>query len=174
VETGAGAFTVGVLVQANYGRRHQLRVDGVPVGQAIPLDQVPAPAVVAGDGSIIVVVATDAPLHPGQCDRLAQRAGLGLARVGGTGDNGSGDIFFAFSTAHRGLLGADFAATSPPIVDVPVLADAAIGPLFEAVIHATEEAIVNALVAAETMVGCDGVVAHGLDPKRLQELLTAR
>lgn len=172
-----GAFTVGVLVQANYGHRRRLRIDGAPVGRAISLQEVPAPAPAGrppGAGSIIVVVATDAPLLPHQCERLAQRAGLGIARVGGTGANSSGDLFIAFATgnADRPLPGL------PPgggnlVSSVDMLSDEAISPLFEAVIDATEEAIVNALVAAETMTGRDGITAFALPHDRLQDCLHA-
>ena len=109
-----GGWTVGVLVQANYGARHLLRIDGVPVGEVIPASEVPGIRAERarlergepGDGSIIIVVATDAPLLPHQCERLAQRATIGLARVGGIGANSSGDIFLAFATGNRGLPGA--------------------------------------------------------------------
>jgi D-aminopeptidase len=173
-----GGYTVGVLVQANYGRRDWLRIDGVPVGEAIPTDDVPSPYVdtddedaaplpPAGSGSIIVIVATDAPLLPHQCDRLAQRAGLGIARMGGTGANSSGDLFLCFATGNRSLPRTSFRADPRLTADVRVLNDFAIGPLFDATIEATEEAIVNALVAAETMTGRDGITAHALPHDRL-------
>ena len=109
VPASLGGHTVGVLVQANYGKRAWLRVDGVPVGAEIGVDEIPSPfdqatamrPPPAGSGSIIVVVATDAPLLPHQCERIAQRAGLGIARVGGTGGQTSGDLFLAFSTGNR-------------------------------------------------------------------------
>jgi D-aminopeptidase len=168
----AGGYCVGVLVQANYGRRDRLRVDGVPVGQAISADAVPEPGVQArmppGAGSIIVVVATDAPLLPGQCARLAQRAGLGLARAGGTGDDSSGDLFVCFATGNRGLPRLDYAPGKPVAVPVAMVANPYLGVLFEAVIEATEEAILNALVAARTMTGRDGIVAHALEHDRLR------
>lgn len=186
-----GGWTVGVLVQANYGRRAWLRVDGVPVGEAIPISELPSPRVQAEAadaarlgisagpqpadrqeaGSIIVLVATDAPLLPHQCARLAQRAGLGLARVGGTGGNFSGDLFLAWATGNRGLPAQAVHGERPPIVDVRMLLDRAIDPLFDGVIEATEEAIVNALVAAETMVGRDGVTAYALPHHRLLEVM---
>jgi D-aminopeptidase len=153
----AGGYTVGVLVQANFGRRDQLMVAGVPVGREIGCDRVPclsrppAPAAAAGrDGSIIVAVATDAPLMAHQLKRLARRVSLGIARTGGTSGNSSGDIFIAFSTANRGAGRSKDAAT------VSMLPNDRIDPLFEATVQATEEAIVNALVAAETMTGRDG------------------
>ena len=127
--------------------RSLLRIDGVPVGQEIPSDEVPTPtAEAARDGSIIIIVATDAPLLPNQCKRFAQRATIGLARVGGNGDNGSGDLFLAFSTGNRGMDSRD--AYAP--VDRPHVCNRRDQPLFEAVADATEEAIVNALCMATT------------------------
>ena len=165
-----GGWTVGVLLQANHGRRERLTVDGVPV--RITDVPVPTPPELAGAGSVIVIVATDAPLLPHQCRRLAQRAGLGIARTGGAGENSSGDGFLAFSTANRGRLPAGaLGAEPPPVVQIDALADAYITPLFHGVIEATEEAVVNALLAAETMTGRDGVTAHALDPERLRTLL---
>ncbi|MFD1146480.1 DmpA family aminopeptidase [Saccharothrix hoggarensis] len=158
---------VGVLVQANHGRRERFTVNGVPVGrligaQEVPLPAPPGPAVpVPGAGSIIVVVATDAPLLPHQCDRLAQRAAFGIARTGGTGEPTSGDLVIAFSVANRveaGGLGVDV----PREQRVTMLSDNHIGPLFDAVVESVEEAILNALVSARTTVGRDGVVAHAL------------
>ncbi len=175
VEQEHDAFTVGVLVQANYGRRERLTVAGVPVGAEIPTDEVPAPGaggpalklVPPGAGSIIVVVATDAPLLPHQCSRLAQRAGLGIARVGGVGGHSSGDLFIAFATGNAGTKAA-VAEGAPPLTSaVTMLSDAFISPLFEAVVDATEEAILNALVAAETMTGRDGITAYALPHDRL-------
>jgi L-aminopeptidase/D-esterase-like protein len=126
---------------------------------------------VAGGGSIIAIVATDAPLLPTQCSRLAQRVGLGVARQGGTGENWSGDLFFAFSTANRGMPASDYGDPSPRTIAVTVLSNTYIGALFDAVVEAAEEAVVNALLAAETMVGRDGVTAHRLEPRRLVQLL---
>lgn len=165
-----GGWTVGVLVQANYGERTLLRVDGVPVGKAIPVHEVPTPRepASAGDGSIIVIVATDAPLLPTQCRRLAQRATIGLARAGGIGAESSGDIFLAFSTANRELSGRQ--GRRKP-VDVQMLPLGAMTPLFEAVAEATEEAIVNALCAATTITGLDGRTAHALPLDRLSEVM---
>jgi D-aminopeptidase len=168
-----GGWTVGVLLQANHGRRERLTVDGVPVR----IDDVPRPVppAVEGAGSVIVIVATDAPLLPHQCRRLAQRAGLGIARTGGAGENFSGDGFLAFSTANRGRLPSDAPGTEPPrVFQVDALADAYLDPLFHGVIEATEEAVVNALLAAETMTGRDGVTAYALDPERLLGLLRPR
>jgi D-aminopeptidase len=170
VSIGDRTFTVGVLVQANQGRRQRLAVDGVPVGVAIPAPEVPLPGnpAPAGAGSISVVVGTDAPLLPHQCERLAQRAGLAVARVGGAGENSSGDLFLAFSTAA-----ADVAVEPGQTATVEMLPNEAITALFYAVIEATEEAIVNALLAAETMTGRDGNTAHRLPPDRLLEVLRA-
>jgi D-aminopeptidase len=179
VDEAGGGWTVGVLVQANYGRREWLRVDGVPVGEAIPVSEVPSPyrpqdedvppspPSPAGSGSIIVVVATDAPLLPHQCERLAQRAGLGIARMGGTGANSSGDLFICFATGNRSLPHTTFATDPRLAVDVRSVNDHVIGGLFDGVIEATEEAILNALVAAETMTGRDGITAHALPHDRL-------
>jgi D-aminopeptidase len=175
-----GGYTVGVLVQANYGKRSWLRIDGVRVGEAIPVAEVPsphddAPSAPPGSGSIIVVVATDAPLLPHQCARLAQRAGLGIARVGGTGGHTSGDLFIAFSTGNRIPLGHsdDDDPVVPDAYEVRVVGDAVIDPLFDAVIEATEEAIVNALVAATTVVGRDGNTAFAIPHDRLVEVMRA-
>ena len=170
----AGGWTVGALVQANYGARHLLRIDGVPVGRAIGYDDVPgtreAPTAAAGDGSIIVVVATDAPLLPHQCKRLAQRATIGLARVGGIGADSSGDIFLAFATGNRGLA-PDSAAVPHHPATVAMVPNQAMTPLFEACAEATEEAIVNALCAATTTTGINGRVVHALPLGRVRELM---
>ena len=181
VAADRGGHTVGVLVQANYGKRAWLRVDGVPVGAEIGVDEVPSPydddghrpatgMPPAGSGSIIVVVATDAPLLPHQCDRLAQRAGLGIARAGGTGGHTSGDLFIAFATGND-LPTDDEDRPSTRTIDVRPVGPAVIDALFDAAIEATEEAIVNALVAAETMVGRDGLTAHALPHDRLLEVM---
>lgn len=171
----AGGYTVGVLVQANHGRRERLQIQGVRVGEAIPAADVPVPEVSTfapqGGGSIIVIVATNAPLIPTQCTRLAQRAGLGIARTGGVGEHWSGDLFLAFSTANRGLPASEYGIASPVTVPLTMLSNTYITELFDAVVEATEEAIVNALVAAETMTGRDGITAYGLDPDRLRHIL---
>jgi D-aminopeptidase len=161
-----GGWTVGALVQANYGSRDLLRVDGVPVGRELGPDVVPLPGAPepARDGSIIVIVATDAPLLPMQCRRLAQRATLGIARMGGIAANSSGDIFLAFSTANRGLEGA---VDSPEPVSVRMVPNLAMTPLFEATAEAVEEAILNALCAAVTTTGLEGRVVHALPLDRL-------
>ena len=178
----AGEWTVGVLVQANYGARELLRIDGVPVGAAIPVSEVPSPwdqveslgaRAGAEGGSIIGVVATDAPLLPHQCARLAQRVGMGVARMGSYASHGSGDLFVAFATGNRDLSRNAGEDDPRPTVQLRMLTDAHINPLLEAVAEATEEAIVNALLAAETMVGRDGITAHALDPDRLMEIMRA-
>ncbi|HEX6147624.1 MAG TPA: P1 family peptidase [Acidimicrobiia bacterium] len=169
VEAAGGRFTVGVLVQANYGAREDLRVDGVPVGEEIGTDVVPSAWDEAPNGgSIIVIVATDAPLLPGQCRRLAQRATVGLARVGGYGHDSSGDIFLAFSTANH----LPEKTTGPR--EVQSLPNEAMSPLFHAVADATEESILNALCAADTMSGRDGRIAHALPLGRLTEIMERR
>jgi D-aminopeptidase len=167
VGTAAGeAFTVGVLVQANYGERSDLRVDGVPVGREIGVDVVPSPWEDPPDGgSIIIVIATDAPLLPVQCRRLAQRATVGLARVGGYGHESSGDIFIAFSTANH--LGGSREAP----LDERTLPLDSMDPVFHAAADATEEAIVNALCAAETMTGRAGHIATALPLDLLGEVM---
>ena len=162
--TLAGGYTVGVLVQANHGRRAELRIAGMPVGADIPL---PPPR--GGDapeqGSIIIVVGTDAPLLPHQLERIARRATLGLARTGATSGNGSGDIFIAFSTANAR------AASNPDVAHVEMLSNERISAVFSATVQATEEAIVNALVAGETMRGVNGRVVDALPHGALRELL---
>jgi D-aminopeptidase len=181
----AGGWTVGALVQANYGDRDQLRIDGVPLGEAIGADEVPSPwnvtrsplgpaAARAGSegGSIIGIVATDAPLLPHQCERLAKRAAIGVARVGGYAAHGSGDIFVAFATGNRNLSAtAGGAAREHLTAPARLVVDGAITPLLLATVEAVEEAIVNALVAAETMVGRDSITAHALPHDRLVEVM---
>jgi D-aminopeptidase len=176
VVEAAGGHVVGVLVQANQGRRERLRVEGVPVGADIPADVVPLPGVPGAQpgGSIIVLVATDAPLLPGQCERLAQRAGLGIARVGGVGENSSGDLFLCFATGNRGLPAGDLAAENPPTVPLRMVPNGHITSFFDAVVEATEEAIVNALCAAETMTGHRGTVAHELPTDLLADAMARR
>jgi D-aminopeptidase len=167
VPTVDDLWTVGVLVQANYGYRHLLRIDGVPVGEEIPGSEVPSPRVVpaaAGDqGSIIIIVATDAPLLPHQCKRLAQRATIGLARTGGFGSNGSGDLFLAFSTGNRGV---DKSGNQKPAT-VQCFPNNTISPLFEATMEATEESIVNAMCMATTMTGINDRLCQAIPLDRL-------
>jgi L-aminopeptidase/D-esterase-like protein len=161
LDTKSGGYTVGVLVQCNYGRRDQLRIAGVPVGKEIPDHAVYAEDV----GSIIIVVATDAPLIPTQLKRVARKASLGLGRDGSYSGDGSGDIFVAFSTANPG------AAQSKGTRDLRMLPNDSLDPLFLATVQATEEAIINAMVGAETMTGIDGHTAIGLPHDRLREVL---
>ena len=165
-ETSDGDYTVGVLVQANYGLRDTLRIAGVPVGRYLTEDRLRAANPGAEEfGSIIIVVATDAPLLPHQLDRLARRAALGLARVGGTAGNGSGDIFIAFSTANAEVNQADTG------MQARVFANERISPIFNATVFATEEAIVNALVAGRDMRGHRGNFVAGIDHGALREAL---
>lgn len=165
VETGSGRYTIGALVQANHGDRKMLRVDGVPVGREIGPERVPLPwSSNPATSSIIVVLATDAPLLSDQCRRLAQRATLGLARTGGIGYTFSGDIFLAFSTGNHLRRQAGPATVQTLPVDE-------INPLFEATAEAVEEAILNALVAAETMVGQSGHTAHALPLDEMQRVM---
>jgi D-aminopeptidase len=157
-----------VLVQANHGRRERLTVAGVPVGERI---DAPLPGPDDGAGSIIVVVATDAPLLPQQCARVAQRAGLGIARLGAGGEHFSGDLFVAFATGNRGLPASDLGAPSPLTVPLEMLSNTHVTPLFDAVADATEEAILNGLLAAETMTGRNGVTAYALEADALAAAL---
>jgi L-aminopeptidase/D-esterase-like protein len=162
---GEGGYTVGVLVQANYGRREALRIVGVPVGREIteltPVRGEPG----AGRGSIIVVVATDAPLLPHQLKRLVRRVPLGIGVMGGRGENSSGDIFIGFSTANPE------ATATTGTARLTMLPNERIDPLFSATVEATEEAIVNAMVAAETMRGIDGNTVFAIPHDRLREIL---
>jgi L-aminopeptidase/D-esterase-like protein len=186
-----GGYTVGVLVQCNYGSRQELSIAGVPVGRALGETHMPCfppgsrssqawfseypfvcgespvgtAAFDGGLGSIIVVVATDAPLLPHQLDRVAARVALGVGRMGGKGENSSGDIFLAFSTANRSV------GETRDVVSVTMLPNDAIDPIFYATVQATEEAIVNALVAAETMEGVDGFRMYELPEDRVREIL---
>ncbi len=164
-----GGYTVGVLVQCNQGRRSHLRIAGIPVGQEIPEGTLRGANDLNGErgdvGSIIIVVATDAPLVAHQLKRIARRATMGLARGGSTSGNGSGDIFIAFSTANPG------ASKETGVVDLKMLPNERMGTLFEATVQATEEAIVNAMIAAETMTGPDGHKVIALPHDRLREVL---
>jgi D-aminopeptidase len=167
-----GGHTVGVLVQANHGARQRLAVDGVPVGRELAEELRPEmpPPPDADGGSIIVVVATDAPLLPHQCRRLAQRASLGIARGGGGGEHSSGDMVVAFATGNRGLRPEEATGT-PASSAVAMLGDEHIDALFWAAIEATEEAVVNSLLAATTMTGRDGITFHALPADRLLEVM---
>ncbi|GAB5492736.1 MAG: P1 family peptidase [Phototrophicaceae bacterium] len=159
-----GAYTVGVLVQSNYGLRRQLTIAGVPVGREIS-DLLPTRRLNIDMGSIIVIVATDAPLLPHQLKRIARRVPIGIGRLGGIGGNSSGDIFLAFSTANSG------AAARKGLRDVQMIPNDEITPLFSATVQATEEAILNALVSAETMTGRNGYTVHRLPHDRVQDVL---
>lgn len=170
LEVGGRPITLGVLVQANYGLRETLRIAGVPVGQHLRADrayqdQLP-PRGTAGDtGSIIIVVATDAPLLPHQLERIAKRAGMGLARMGSYAGDGSGDIFVAFSTANGGPL------SDGPFPAATFTENGLLDALFEATVQATEEAIVNAMIAARDMQGADGHYAKAIPHAELVKLL---
>jgi len=162
-----GSYTVGVLVQCNFGRRPNLRIAGVPVGAEIPDDRAYASAWFSDRdrGSIIVVVATDAPLLAHQMKRLARRATLGVGRLGSVSSDGSGDIFIAFSTANRG------AAKPDGPVQLTMLPNDKLDALFGATVQATEEAIVNAMVAAETMTGIENHKVIALPHEKLRAVL---
>jgi L-aminopeptidase/D-esterase-like protein len=195
VAANQGGYTVGVLVQCNQGARRDLRIAGVPVGEMMPeptacyadrgipaeyrrggvpfCDDVaggqgdgvlePLPE---GAGSIIIVLATDAPLLPTQLKRLVTRTALGLARIGGMGYNGSGDIFLAFSTANRRA-----AAERSEVVELEMVPNDGINPLIAATVHATEEAILNAMLAAETLTGINGYTVPALPHDRLRSIM---
>lgn len=189
-----GGYTVGVLVQCNYGyfARRMLRIAGAPVGQELADTHLPcfvgavekpvmpyrrcgmaAASAASGDererdGSIIVVVATNAPLLPHQLKRLAKRPSLGLGRLGSIAANGSGDIFIAFSTANPELRSVGGSDAPQPVA---MLANDRLSPLFEAATQATEEAVVNAMVAGRTMEGADGLRAYGLPHEQLRRIL---
>ncbi|MEZ4588111.1 MAG: P1 family peptidase [Gemmatimonadales bacterium] len=195
VTVGDARYTVGVLVQCNYGSRARLRVDGVPVGEAIPMSDVGICFTIPpdsgtkyrqfirrcggsdgasgggpledGSGSIIAVAATDAPLLPHQLQRITRRVALAIGRMGGLGENSSGDIFLAFSTANIAIRRSD------SVVPVSMVPNAMMNPLFDATVQATEESILNAMVAAETMVGADGVRVPELPHDRLRQLWQA-
>jgi D-aminopeptidase len=195
VELGGERFTIAALVQANHSSRAVFSVNGVPVGQilddaAVPLPVAPEATEAAGAsgreatapsgreatassgaGSIIVVLATDAPLLPVQLRRVAQRAGMGLAYLGAYGDHFSGDIFVAFSTANRGIPRQDYEAAGPVRLRAEWVSLPHFDALLQGAAEATAEAILNAMLQAETMVGRDGVTAYALDGPRLVEIL---
>ncbi|OOF96827.1 hypothetical protein ASPCADRAFT_206969 [Aspergillus carbonarius ITEM 5010] len=176
-----GTYTVAALVQANYGAKRDLRFGGVPVGRLLEEEEEEekkkggqdeaADAVKAKDGSIIVVIATDAPLHPTQLQRLAKRATVGLSRVGGWGSNSSGDIFIAFSTAEKIPRAPDFSWKPTIEQKVAVVQDVTINALFECAADATEEAIYNALLGVEDMEGPRGVKVKALDHAKLVAIM---
>ena len=161
LDARSGGFTVGVLVQANFGLRHQLRIAGLPVGRELREGLVYSKET----GSVIIVVATDAPLLPHQLKRLARRAALGIARTGSVAGNGSGDLFVAFSTANPR------AADKEGVAAVQMLPNDRMGPLFEATVGATEEAVINALVAARTTRGAEGHEVLALPHEKVREIL---
>lgn len=169
------AYTVGVLVQSNFGTRADLLIDGVPVGREIPGLLPERGETIRKDGSIIIVVATDAPFSDRQMRRLANRAMLGLSRAGGLGRHSSGDIIIAFSNALENRTSRLMDRFSPTEVDVMLhraqINDVAIDPFFQATAEATSEAIANALVAAETLTGKDGNTAYALPHDRLVEVM---
>jgi D-aminopeptidase len=155
-------WIVGVLVQANHGRRARLRVNGVPVGERIGPEAVPLPERgTEGAGSVIVLVGTDAPLLANQCERVARRVGFGIARTGGMGERSSGDFGLCFATGNRGL------DSDQGELPLRMLNDSRIDPIYEATIEAVEESILNALLAAETMTGRNGNTVHGLPTELL-------
>lgn len=160
VEIAGQRYTVGVLVQANYGVRSELRIAGVPVGKFMPVARQESP----DQGSIIIVIATDAPLMPQQLKRLARRASLGLARNGSYSGDGSGDLFLAFSTANS-------AANEVKSFEMRALANGELNPLFLATVQSVEESIVNAMVAADTMTGRKGRTAPAIDTAELKKIL---
>ena len=162
VATQAGDYHVGVLVQANHGLREWLRVCGVPVGERLLENRLWG----SERGSIIAVVATDAPLLPHQLQRLARRAGLGVGRGGTPASNGSGDIFIAFTTAND-----PGPFPEPPLMSLQALANDEMNPLFLATVEAVDEAVLNALLAARTMTGLHGRTVHAIDPARLAEVV---
>jgi L-aminopeptidase/D-esterase-like protein len=165
VKTTIGTYTVGVLVQANYGSREQLMIAGVPVGKEITDLRPTAGKPDEDEGSIIVVAATDAPLLPHQLNRLVKRVALGIGVMGGRGGNSSGDIFIAFSTANPEISAMD------KLANIKMFPNEMINPFFEAVAQATEESIVNAMIAAETMEGRDGNKVFAIPHDRLIEVL---
>ncbi|KAL8992631.1 MAG: hypothetical protein Q9169_006952 [Polycauliona sp. 2 TL-2023] len=180
-------YTLGTLVQCNYGKQRDLRIGGVPIGrlfmiedgkeaQSMGMSEEVDPNIPTSkkDGSIIIIIATSAPLHPIQLQRLAKRATVGLARVGGWGSNGSGDIFLAFSTAHEIPREPEInISDDKPTVSqrIPVLEDTSINALFEAAADAVEEAIYNALCMAETMTGLGGKRVEALDLERVKAVM---
>lgn len=173
-----GGYTVGVLVQANHGRKDRLTIEGVAVGAKIELPEDAAgkgqtgkSQLAEGSGSIIVIVATDAPLLPHQCARLAQRATLGIGRIGGAGENGSGDLSLCFATGNRDIPAGFSGGDAPVSYQVAALSNDRIDPLFYAAIEATEEAIVNAMLASDTMVGINGTVRYGLPHDEIMALM---
>lgn len=173
LSTEQGGWTVGALVQANHGKRQELRVDGYPVGRY--LLEIPSPFAdrgTPGMGSIVVILATDAPLLPHQCQRLAQRASIGIARTGGGTEDSSGDLFLAFATGNQDLPPADYGRKDLPLsTPLAMVNNDHISPLFSAAAEAVEEAIINAMLAGEDMTTEDGVRVPGLNAQMLLEAL---
>jgi len=171
IKIGDSTYTIGVLVQSNFGQKKNLTIDGVPIGIELKdtlnsvVHKLAQSHYQEGDGSIIVVLATDAPLLPHQLKRIAQRIALGVGKVGGRGENGSGDIFIAFSTANPG------AFNRQKVVSVKQFPNDEINPLFEGTVQSVEEAIINAMVAAETMTGVNGNITYALPHDKVIELL---
>jgi D-aminopeptidase len=170
-ETKSGTYTVGALVQANHGGRDDFRVDGVPVGRLIDRKKTPTPfdevdtEPGTGGSSILVVIGTDAPLLSDQCRRLAQRAAVGFARVGAVGHNGSGDLFLAFATGNH------YPADKDGLIDLQTMPGHHMNPLFAATAEAVEEAILNVLTAAKTMVGYKGRMANAMPLDELKTIM---
>lgn len=178
VETGGQAYTIGAIVQANHGERHLFRVNGAPVGQIIDTGRVPAPWQSGEENapssesqpdssSILIAIATDAPLLPSQCKRLARRAAAGMARTGGVGHNSSGDLFLAFSTGNH----YDPRNRDLPSLPVQMIPHSLMNPLIEATAEVVEESILNALTAAQTTTGYRGRTAHALPLDALVEII---
>jgi len=172
INIGGDSYTVGVLVQANYGKRRQLLINGVPVGQKIPTTEIPGKSDMnkdeyCGGSSIIIIIGTDLPLLPSQCKRLARRASLGLARMGSIGENSSGDLFIAFSTGNK--LSTEL--LKKKVFSVCTVSADDLTPAFEAVVEATQEAILNSLCAAETMRGILGRIIYALPLERLSNIM---
>jgi len=178
VEYAGTTYTVGVFLQANFGRRNEITLNGIYLGEELaddnPMGGKPRQAP-PGAGSVIVVVATDAPLFPSQCKAMARRVSLGLARTGTTGSHSSGDIFLAVSTGNRGgFTGGDPLGSGGEGYDsLTFVPWGKINPFFEAVVQATEEAVANALIANEDMTGRDGHRSPALPRHRLAEILAA-
>jgi L-aminopeptidase/D-esterase-like protein len=168
---GPNTWMLGVLVQANFGGRNQLTIAGVPVGREIKGAEMkmnfgkPGGDDAAGRGSIIAIAATDAPLAPHQLRRIAQRISLGIGRTGGTGGNGSGDIFLAFSTANPGAFRRGGAST------IQMMSNDDMNGLMDATVDATEEAIINAMIAAKTMTGANGNTIFAIPHDQVRDIL---
>ncbi len=172
-------YTVGVFVQANFGRREELTLAGVPVGTLVTTENPMAgiSLVPPGAGSVIAIVGTDAPLLPGQCSALARRVTLGLARTGTSGSHFSGDLFLAFSTGNPGAITPGDRPRATPAGDYDVLRFVPWGsldPCYEAVVQATEEAVANALTAGQDMTGRDGHRSPGLPRDQVAALFADR